>query len=110
MIICPPRRTRLNKFNIQVAHSAAKDLNIIPNELRTHIIASIKSLSMEPFASGSNIKKLKGFKPPLYRMRSGDFRVLYRIKEETVTIMRVIDRKDLETIIKRLKEEPAPYS
>lgn len=100
----------MKKFNIQVAHSAAKDLNIIPNELRTHIIASIKNLSMEPFASGSNIKKLKGFKPPLYRMRTGDFRVLYRIKEKTVTIMRVIDRKDLETIIKRLKEEPAPYS
>jgi mRNA-degrading endonuclease RelE of RelBE toxin-antitoxin system len=65
---------------------------------------------MEPFAASLNIKKLKGFKPALNRMRSGDYRVLYRIKEDTITVIRVIDRKDLETIVKRLKEEPAPYS
>lgn len=100
----------MKKFNIQFTHSAAKDLNIILNKLRTHIIASIKNLSMEPSASSLNIKKLKGFKPALYRMRSGDYRVLYRIKEDTITVIRVIDRKDLETIVKRLKEEPAPYS
>jgi len=43
-------------------------------------------------------------------MRSGDYRVLYRIKEDTITVIRVIDRKELKTIVKRLKEEPAPYS
>jgi len=100
----------LKSNKIQLAHSAVKDLNNIPEAQRVHIIASIKSLPLKPFAPGSNIKKLKGFKPPLYRMRSGDYRVLYRVKEDTISVMRVIDRKDLETIIKRLKEEPAPYS
>jgi mRNA-degrading endonuclease RelE of RelBE toxin-antitoxin system len=100
----------LKKFNIQFTHSAVKDLNNIPEAQRVHIVASIKSLPLKPFAPGSNIKKLKGFKPALNRMRSGDYRVLYRIKEDTITVIRVIDRKDLETIIKRLREEPAPYS
>jgi mRNA-degrading endonuclease RelE of RelBE toxin-antitoxin system len=59
-------------------------------------------LSSRPQLSQSNLKKLKGFRPPLYRLRSGDYRVLYRVLGDTVTIMRVIDRKDLEKIIKRI--------
>jgi len=50
---------------------------------------------------GSGIKKLKGFKPPLYRLRSGDYRVLYRLQSHNITIMRIINRKELEKIIKR---------
>jgi len=65
--------------------------------------AIAKILSADPVLSGSNIKKLKGFKPQLYRLRSGDYRILYRVMGETITLMRVIDRKDLEKIIKRIK-------
>jgi mRNA-degrading endonuclease RelE of RelBE toxin-antitoxin system len=32
----------------------------------------------------------------LYRLRAGDYRVLYRVVRNTVTIIRVIDRRDLE--------------
>ncbi|MCK4430887.1 MAG: type II toxin-antitoxin system RelE/ParE family toxin [Candidatus Aminicenantes bacterium] len=52
---------------------------------------------------GTNIKKLKGFKPPFYRVRSGDYRILYRLQEKTIIIMRVIDRKGLDRVIKGLK-------
>jgi mRNA-degrading endonuclease RelE of RelBE toxin-antitoxin system len=48
-------------------------------------------------------KKRRGFGFPLYRLRVADYRILYRIDETTVTIMRVVDRKDLERAIKRLK-------
>jgi len=37
-----------------------------------------------------------------WRIRSGDFRVLYRINDKTVIILRVIDRKDPERVIKKL--------
>ena len=67
------------------------------------MIDSIQKLSTDSFPSGPNIKKLKGFKPPIYRIRSGDFRVHYRVHDKTIIVLRVIDRKDLERIIKRLK-------
>ena len=86
-----------------MTQAAADDLEDIPDKLREQIISDIRSLSINPFPSKSGIKKLKGFKPPLYRLRSGDYRVLYRIESNTVTIMRAIDRKELERIIKRLK-------
>jgi mRNA interferase RelE/StbE len=90
-------------FDIQLTKTAAGDLDSIPDDLRRKVLQDINILSTNPFLFGSNVKKLKGFKPPLYRLRSGDYRVLYRVKGETVTIMRVIDRKDLERIIKRIK-------
>jgi len=93
----------LKKFTVQLTYSDVEDLNLIPETQRIKIIVLIKRLSSNPFASVANIKKLKGFKPPLYRMRAGDFRVIYRVKEKTITVMRVIDRKGLEKIIKRLK-------
>ncbi len=91
----------MKKFIIQLTHSAAEDLDRIPEARRINVIAIIKKLSSNPYASGPNIKKLKGFKMPLYRIRSCDYRVLYRV--QTVHIMRVVDRRDLDRIIKRLK-------
>lgn len=93
----------MKKFDIQLTYSAAADLDCLPEDNRIRIIALIKKFSSDPFTPGANIKKLKGFRLPLYRIRSGDYRILYRIQEKTITIMRVIDRKDLERIIKGLK-------
>lgn len=90
-------------FNVKMTQAAVDDLEDIPDKLREQIISDIKTLSANPFPARSGIKKLKGFKPPLYRLRSGDYRILYRIKSNEVTIMRAIDRKELERIIKRLK-------
>jgi mRNA-degrading endonuclease RelE of RelBE toxin-antitoxin system len=92
----------LDKFDIQLTFSAIDDLDCIPEARQKIVIASIKKLSSNPFAPSTNIKKLKGFKPPIYRIRSGDFRVLYRVHDKTIIIMRVIDRKDLERVVKKL--------
>ncbi len=92
----------MDVFTVQMTGSAIDDLQDIQLKFREQIVAAIKTLPANPLISGSNIKKLKGFKPPLYRLRSGDYRVLYRIEGRTITIMRVIDRKELEKTIKRL--------
>jgi mRNA interferase RelE/StbE len=92
----------LAKFDIQITSSAVDDLDCIPEITKKKIIVSIQRLSTDPFSRSSNIKKLKGFKPPIYRIRLGDFRALCRVQDKTTIILRVIDRKDLERIIKRL--------
>ena len=70
---------------------------------RGQIVETINSLADNPLPTGSGVKKLKGFKPPLYRLRSGDYRVLYRIQSSAILITRIIDRKELERTIKRLR-------
>ncbi len=92
----------MKKFSVMITSSAADDLDGTQN--REQIISDIKTLCDNPLPTGANIKKLKGFNPPLYRLRSGGYRVLYRIEGLFVTIMRVIDRKELERTIKRIRK------
>lgn len=92
----------MKKFIIFLTYSTLEDLDLIPESQRKKVLVAINRLTRNPFASGIHTKKLKAFKPPLYRMRSGNYRVIYRIDDTIITIMRVIDRKNLEKIIKRL--------
>ncbi|NIN01693.1 MAG: type II toxin-antitoxin system RelE/ParE family toxin [candidate division Zixibacteria bacterium] len=93
----------MNKFRVVLTDHAVNDLKDIPKQARTQIHEDLTALEAKPFPSGTHIKRLRGFRPPVYRLRSGNFRVLYRIQGDTVAILRVIDRKLLERIIKRLK-------
>jgi len=92
----------MSTYTIQLTHTAADDLDHIPYKLRQHVISDINYLRTTPFQHAGNSKKLKGFKYSLYRLRTGNFRILYRIDDCLLTIMRIIDRKELEKIIKLL--------
>ena len=93
----------MNKFQVNLSEHATDDLNDISKEVRGNIHQDLKTLKSAPFPSGTHVKRLRGFRPPVYRLRSGDFRVLYHIQGNTVTILRVIDRKLLERLLRRLK-------
>ena len=93
----------MNKFQVVLTQNAIVDLEEVSKELREKIHRDLKTLQTRPLPSGTQIKRLRGFRPAVYRLRSGAFRVLYHIRGEVVTILRVIDRKFLKRVIKRLK-------
>lgn len=89
-------------FSVQLTKPAAADVERVSESIRATIIEAISTLEEDPFLSGQTKKKLKGFKFPLYRLRVGHYRILYRVDQRLVTIMRIVDRKDLEKTIKHL--------
>jgi len=91
------------RFHVVLTEHALGDLKKIAKDMRTQIHTDINALESVPFPSGTNIKRLKGFRPPVYRLRSGDFRVLYHVQGDDVIILRVVDRKFLERVLKRLR-------
>ncbi len=93
----------MNKFRVALTEHAIADLRDIPKEMRDQVHRDLKTLESAPFPSGIFAKRLKGFRPLVYRLRSGDFRVLYHIQGDNVIILRIIGRKTLERTIKRLK-------
>jgi mRNA-degrading endonuclease RelE of RelBE toxin-antitoxin system len=93
----------LRNFRLQLTKSAARDVDGISDDQREKILKDMRILASGPPLSQANIKKLKGFRPPLYRLRSGDYRILYQVLGDIVTVMRVISRKDLDKIVKRIK-------
>ena len=88
---------------VQLTHAAARDLDALPTPAREQVLADIQSLERAPLGAPPRIKRLKGFGLVLYRLRSGDYRVLYRLDDGGVTVMRVIDRKDLTRSLLRLR-------
>lgn len=70
-----------------------KDLNKIPNIDVERITGVFKELSLNPTPIGC--KKLSG-KPDLFRVRQGDYRIVYTIdhKEKTIRIILVRHRKE----------------
>jgi len=65
----------MNKFQILLTEHAIDDLKKIFKDLRDQIHQDLRILESAPFPSGTHIKRLKGFRPTVYRLRSGNFRI-----------------------------------
>lgn len=80
-------------YKIEIKSSAAKELKKIPKKDRLRIVAKIKDLSVDPRPLGC--QKLSG--EDKYRLRQGNYRILYQIKDHvlTVYIVKIGDPKDV---------------
>ena len=82
-------------YEVEIAENAEKFLKKIPKKDRTKIIEKIDSLMTDPMPVDN--KKLHGRNQALYRIRSGDYRIVYTIKSDILLIL-VIEighRKDI---------------
>ncbi len=78
-------------YRIDLKNSAYHDLKKIDRHMQAKILGEIKGLSHNPFPS--DVKKLKGTES-IYRIRTGDYRVIYKIEENTIIIYYIRHRKD----------------
>ena len=82
------------KYNLRMKKSARKELESIATKAdRLRIIERIQSLAENPRPRGS--QKLSGFER--YRIRQGNYRILYSIKdaELVIYVIKIGDRKDV---------------
>jgi len=88
----------VESYKIYFRKSAAKELEKLPKAALRKIIKRIERLSDEPRPAGC--EKLSGHE--LYRVRQGDYRIVYSIQDNELTIwvIKVGHRKD---IYKRLQ-------
>jgi len=92
----------LPDFRIVLTDRAIVDVDHLRFRARLQVIRDIASLFRDPLPPRPGTTKLKGYRPPLYRLRAGDFRVLYRVIGTTITVLRVIDRRDLDRTLDTL--------
>ncbi|MCL4509816.1 MAG: type II toxin-antitoxin system RelE/ParE family toxin [Bacteroidetes bacterium] len=80
-------------YEIIVKPSAQKDLDSLPDKEVLHISSRIQNLSEEPRPIG--VQKLTGTDG--YRIRAGNYRILYEIsdKGKEILIYRIKHRKDV---------------
>ena len=80
-------------YKLLIKSSAAKELEALPRKDRGRIAAKIAGLAGDPRPPGS--EKLAGEEK--YRLRQGDYRVLYSIQDAsgTVTVVKIGHRREV---------------
>ena len=78
------------RYRLQFKPRVEKDLRRLPSRDQTRILEGIEALQS---GLSGDIKRLTDFTPE-YRLRLGDYRVLFEIVEETIVIYRVRHRRD----------------
>lgn len=88
------RRQILNPYQIKFKASAAKEFQQLSPKLKTRLRLVIEELSTEARPNG--VKKLKGYED-LYRLRVGDYRIVYSIEDviKIVHIIKIGHRRDV---------------
>lgn len=78
-------------MKVEIRKSAIKDLKHISEPFKTKIHNQL--LVLKDFPNLSNIKKLTNFEPA-YRLRVGNYRILFDILDDVIIIGRVLHRKN----------------
>jgi mRNA interferase RelE/StbE len=81
-------------YRVTIKKSAEKELSKLPLEIILGLREKILGLSANPFPPG--FKKLKGFQNQ-FRIRSGNYRVIYRIETKLliIEVLKIGNRKNI---------------
>lgn len=71
-------------YTVEFSKEARKALKAMPRNAALLVLEKIDILAADPFAPNNNVRKLTNH--PGYRLRVGDWRVVYIVREEFVVI------------------------
>lgn len=80
-------------YTIEIKPSATKQIKKLSQDLQEQIALTINNLAINPRPDG--VKKLKNLDS--YRVRVGDYRIIYKIQDNVllIIVVRVGHRKDV---------------
>ncbi len=76
-------------MKVKIDDKAIKDLSKIDKKEAIKILNKIENL--QDFPQVANIKRLTNFEPP-YRLRVGNYRVLFELRDDIIIVYRVKHR------------------
>ena len=82
-------------YSVRISESAADEIELLPKSQIAKIFSKIERLSLNPRPPGC--KRLVGLPEKLWRIRSGNYRIIYTIDDgiKIVEVRGVGDRKDI---------------
>lgn len=85
----------MSKYNLQISSKTQKDFKKLNPQIKKRISKAI--LQLEKNRYPQQFKPLMGRRIAQYRLRIGDYRVLYDVydDDEAVLVMRIGHRKDI---------------
>lgn len=82
-------------YQVSITKAAERELKKLTPDVQRRVAAAIKKLTADPRPSG--VEKLTDQGEDFYRVRVGDFRIIYQVhdKELVVLVVAVGDRKEI---------------
>ena len=77
---------------VKLTSEAAEQLDRLPRPIRDRVLRLLERLEKWPAVSGA--KALSGHLAGFYRLRTGDYRLRFFIREETVIVDQIGHRKE----------------
>lgn len=72
-------------YNIVYTKQALKTFNGMPSQTSKTILQKLEQIAEAPFAQHNNVTKLQGREG--FRLRQGDWRVIYEVQQEKIVIL-----------------------
>jgi mRNA interferase RelE/StbE len=87
----------LTSYDVLVSKTAIRELNELEEIDQERIKDKLRELSKDPHNSLNHLdtKKLVGTKRTYYRLRVGEYRVIYFIEDMTIKVVRIATRSDV---------------
>ena len=84
------------RYQVAFTKSAQKEFARLPLSMRERILEAVTILAQNPFTELLQIKKLKGA-DDLYRIRLGNYRVVYEIRKTIllIVVIKIGHRKEV---------------
>jgi len=78
------------RYDVQFKPRAVRDIERLPSRIQAQVLARIEEMSDD---LKGDVKRLTNFTPE-YRLRVGDYRVLFEVEEKTAVIYRIRHRRE----------------
>ena len=86
----------IKPYRIEFVRSARKEFVKLPKQIQSKVVSALELLATNPFSELIKFKKIKGA-ADLYRIRIGDYRIIYAIQNEVlkVVVIKIGHRKEV---------------
>jgi mRNA interferase RelE/StbE len=78
------------RYDVQFKPRAVRDIERLPSRIQARVLARIEEMSDD---LKGDVKRLTNYTPE-YRLRVGDYRVLFEVEEKTIVIYRIRHRRE----------------
>ncbi len=84
----------MTSYNVLLSTTASKEFKALQKIEQERIRAKLNELGEDLYNNSNRLdtKKLSGFNRTYFRLRVGNYRVIYYIEEETVKVVRIAIR------------------
>jgi mRNA interferase RelE/StbE len=74
------------RFEVRLLATARRSLDRLPADARRRVVRALRGLEIDPRRSGAT-RLVEQDHEPVWRIRVGDYRVLYQVRDEALVVL-----------------------